>query len=190
MFSTSCKLVPATLYCGISPRNLGTSNQLSGPVSFSSRPASLSCLPGSKRKGVQNCKLIKKAETKNHHQIILGNHEFSGKRLEEKSEKGKRYHRKCEREFQKLRRSIPTTKVKGERARQRENVTPPRDSPLGPHFKHKRLAGEPNFHFPTLPSVIQLRTNRASARRIIVGTIDPESVEMSSVPCTIDWGLC
>jgi len=36
-----------------------------------------------------NCKLIKKAETKNHHQIILGNHEFSGKRLEEKSEKGK-----------------------------------------------------------------------------------------------------
>ena len=73
--------------------------------------------PEANEKECRNCKVIKKAETKNHHQIILGNHEFSGKRLEEKSEKGKRYHRKCEREFQKLRRSIPTTKLKVERAR-------------------------------------------------------------------------
>jgi hypothetical protein len=58
--------------------------------------------PEANEKECKNCKLIKKAETKNHHQIILGNHEFSGKRLEEKSEKGKRYHRKCEREFQKF----------------------------------------------------------------------------------------
>ena len=77
--------------------------------------------PEANEKECKNCKLIKKAETKNHHQIILGNHEFSGKRLEEKSEKGKRYHRKGEREFQKLRRSIPTTKLKVEWARQREN---------------------------------------------------------------------
>ena len=76
--------------------------------------------PEANEKECKNCKLIKKAETKNHHQIILGNHEFSGKRLEEKSEKGKRYHRKCEREFQKSR-SIPTTKLKVERAREREN---------------------------------------------------------------------
>ena len=69
--------------------------------------------PEANEKECKNCKLIKKAETKNHHQIILGNHEFSGKRLEEKSEKGKRYHRKFEREFQKLRGSIPTTKWKG-----------------------------------------------------------------------------
>lgn len=56
--------------------------------SLFSRPASLSCLPGTEanEKECINCKLIKKAETKNHHQIILGNHEFSGKRLEEKSE--------------------------------------------------------------------------------------------------------
>ena len=64
------------------------------------------------KRSAKNCKLIKKAETKNHHQIILGNHEFSGKRLEEKSEKGKRYHRKGEREFQKLRGSISTTRWK------------------------------------------------------------------------------
>ena len=51
--------------------------------------------PEANEKECKNWKLIKKAETKNHHQIILGNHEFSGKRLEEKSEKGKRYHRKC-----------------------------------------------------------------------------------------------
>ena len=46
--------------------------------------------PEANEKECKNCKLIKKAETKNHHQIILGNHEFSGKRLEEKSEKRKK----------------------------------------------------------------------------------------------------
>ena len=63
---------------------------------FRGQQACLVC-PEANEKECKNCKLIKKAETKNHHQIILGNHEFSGKRLEEKSEKGKRYHRKCER---------------------------------------------------------------------------------------------
>ena len=79
--------------------------------------------PEANEKECKNCKLIKKAETRNHHQITLGNHEFSGKRLEEKSEKGKRYHRKCKREFQKLS-PIPTTKFesgKGEGAGKRES---------------------------------------------------------------------
>ena len=80
------------------PRNLFASEcprQRGGRVSRGQQ-ACLVC-PEANEKECKNWKLIKKAETKNHHQIILGNHEFSGKRLEEKSEKGKRYHRKCER---------------------------------------------------------------------------------------------
>ena len=55
--------------------------------------------PEANEKECKNCKLIKKAETKNHHQIILGNHEFSGKRLEEKSEKGKKVSSKVRESF-------------------------------------------------------------------------------------------
>ena len=78
-----------------SPFLLGIKKKKKRDALVRGQQACLVC-PEANEKECKNWKLIKKAETKNHHQIILGNHEFSGKRLEEKSEKGKRYHRKCE----------------------------------------------------------------------------------------------
>jgi len=44
-------------------------------------------LSGSSRKGAQKFEFFKKEEVKKYHQLILGNHQFSGERREEEIRK-------------------------------------------------------------------------------------------------------